>query len=112
MWVEFNDIKIGAATRRECIGLYDTTTSRTWTPIRKISKEFQIGHNMLNKVTRSQYPIQPAAARTIHIAQGLSMDTLAFEPNKIRQHGLVYTDLSRVRDPYNLYILSPLEYNQ
>ena len=40
------------------------------------------------------------------------MDSLAFEPKKIKTHGLVYTALSRVRDPSNLYILSDLHTNQ
>ena len=112
IWIQFKDRRIGHGTRQENLTLYTSNTPRTWTPIRKISKEIQIGHNMLNIITRTQFPIQPASARTIHRAQGLSMDSLAFEPKKIRTHGLIYTALSRVRDPNNLYILSELHKEQ
>ena len=63
-------------------------------------------------LTQEQFPIHAVAARTIHRAQGLSMDTLAFEPTGIRTHGLIYTALSRIRDPANLYILNKLQSKQ
>ena len=75
---------------------------------KKVSKEFQIGHSLLNLQTRTQFTLQSAASKTIHRAQGLSMDTLAFEPTGIRTHGLVYTALLRVRDQASLYILNNL----
>ena len=62
-----------------------------------------------NKTTvRKQFPIQLACARTIHRAQGLTLDRLAFDPSNIRTHGLVYTTLSRVRSMNSLFLLQKL----
>ena len=37
------------------------------------------------------------------------MDRLAFDPKGIREHGLVYTILSHIKDIKSLYLLSKLE---
>ena len=37
------------------------------------------------------------------------MTSLAFDPTKIHAHGLTYSALSRVKEPKNFYLLSPLE---
>ena len=37
------------------------------------------------------------------------MDDLTFDPNGIKQHGLVHIALSCVRDINNLYLLNKLE---
>ena len=37
------------------------------------------------------------------------MDRLAFDPKGVKQHGLVYTALSRVKDINSLYLLSKLQ---
>ena len=52
----------------------------TWTPIESVAKEIRIGKNQSHLITRIQFPIQLAAARTIHRAQGLSLDDLVFNP--------------------------------
>lgn len=105
VWVQFLSPQIGAKARYQSNHLYSPETPRTWTPLYRITREFQIGRNNFNTVTRSQFPIQAAAARTIHRSQGLTMNTLAIGPNKIRSHGLLYTTLSRIKDPQNLYLL-------
>lgn len=56
---------------------------KNWTPISQITKEIQIGNNISYTFTRKQFPIQAASARTIHRAQGLTMEKLAFSPKNI-----------------------------
>ena len=112
LWVEFFQRKTGAEQRKKYHNLYTDLTPKMWTPVFMATKEFQVGKNSLNMVTRTQFPVQPANARTIHRAQGLTMPSLAFDPSKIKSHGLIYTALSRVSDPKNLYLLSHIKENQ
>jgi len=48
-------------------------------------------------------------ARTIHQCQGLTIDGFDFDPKGVRQHGRVYTSLSRVKDIKCLYLINKLE---
>ena len=50
----------------------------------------------------------PVHTRTIHCAQGLLLDYLAFDPTGVYKHGLIYTALSRIKKK-NLYLLQPLQ---
>jgi len=52
--------------------------------------------------------IQIAYACTIHISQGLTLDSVAFDPSGIQKHDLVYTALSHVKNMESLYFLNPL----
>ena len=42
----------------------------TWTPIKPITTQFLVGRNRTAQVVRKQFPLRPAAARTIHRSQG------------------------------------------
>ena len=44
----------------------------------------------------------------MHRSQGITLDNVAFEPDGISIHGLVYTALSCFRSIDSLYLLSPL----
>ena len=66
----------------------------------------------MNTITRTQFSLQRATARTIHRSQGLTLHTLALNPHKIKTHGLIYTALSRIKDPSNLYLLEKIQANQ
>jgi exonuclease III len=58
---------------------------------------------------RIQFPVQLACARTIHRAQGLTLEKVAFDPKGVTRHGLVYTALSRVKTIECLYLVNKLE---
>ena len=111
VWIQFPNPAIGKKTRYEARNLYNDQTPSSWTPIQAIAKEFQIGKNSFNIVTRKQFPIQQASARTIHRSQGLTMSSLAFDPKNIHTHGLTYTALSRIKNPENLYLLNKLQHS-
>jgi hypothetical protein len=57
---------------------------------------------------RKQFPIKLACECTVHRSQGLTLDSVAFDPAGILIHGLVYASLSRVRSIDSLYLLIPL----
>jgi hypothetical protein len=46
--------------------------------------------------------------RTIHCAQGLTLDHLAFHPFNVIKHSLTYTTLFGIHSKEHLYFLSPL----
>ena len=95
VWIQFYNTKVGIATRFSHSHLYNCSDiDSTWTPIESVAKEIRIGKNQSHLVMRIQFPIQLAAARTIHRAQGLSLDDLVFNPCGVNKHGLAYTALS------------------
>jgi hypothetical protein len=56
-----------------------------------------MGVNSSHVITCTQYLIQPAATRTIHRSQGLTLNYLAFDLNGVHHHGLTYTSSFCVR---------------
>jgi exonuclease III len=58
--------------------------------------------------TRKQFEVKIPCARTFHRSQGLTLDSVSFDPTGIRIHGLVYIALSCVRSIDSLYLQSPL----
>jgi hypothetical protein len=53
-------------------------------------------------------PIELIGTRTIHHAQGLTLDRLTFDPTCGTKHGLTYTTLSCICSKKHLYSFSPL----
>lgn len=70
IWVSFPHPAIGRNLRREKAYLHKETIGRNWTPVLEVTRQFRV-----NKVQilRRQFPLRPAAAKTIHCCQG---DTL------------------------------------
>jgi hypothetical protein len=110
VWIDFGSPHIGVETRLKFLSAYQLRPDikSHWTPITQKTAEIQIGMNSLHIVTGVQFPIQLATARTIHRAQGLSLDRLAFDPQNVTKHGLSYTALSRIRCKQQLYLLFPI----
>ena len=73
IWVLFQDPQIGSKLRRECKHMYKRNIDPSWTPVKKVSKEFPVGRYNCAEIRRTQFPIQLACAKTIHNSQG---DTL------------------------------------
>ena len=67
IFIEFLNTKIGSLTRLANAHLYkDKNIDPTWTPIEGQTKEIRIGKSGTHLITRIQFPIQLAAARTVH----------------------------------------------
>lgn len=52
VWIEFTHTTIGQKARHKSKHLYSHAIPRTWTPLYMLAKEFQIGKNPLNTITR------------------------------------------------------------
>lgn len=64
-------------------------------------------YNSKINVIKSQIPLIPAYALTIHKSQGATLDTAIIDVgSKIFEHGQLYTALSRVKSIDNLYLIN------
>jgi len=110
IWIKFYNSKIGNKMRNKNLHIYEQflIINTKWTPIEKKTTEIQINSNPSHITTRIQFPIQLVVARTIHYAQGLTLDHLAFGPTSVTKHGLTYTPLPHICFKKHLYLLSRL----
>ena len=109
IWMKFDDPRIGKATREKYFqrGFYDSNIQRDWTPIFEVERTFLYKYKMYQRI---QFPLRPAAAKTIHKGQGITEDEAVVD---LTQHKGVrkiphihYVAFSRVRKLENLYILN------
>ena len=70
IWVLFDHADVGEKTRHDNKHLYIQGIQSTWTPIKPITIQFAVGRNRTAKVVRKQFPLRPAAAKTINRSQG------------------------------------------
>ena len=70
VWVQFDHTDVGAKTRQENRHLYVSGIQPTWTPIKPVTTQFAVGRNRAVQVVRKQFPLRPAAAKTIYRSQG------------------------------------------
>ena len=59
-------VDVGEKTRHGNRNLYVHGIESTWTPIKPITTQFGVGRNQTAQVVRKQFPLGPAAAKTIH----------------------------------------------
>ena len=69
IWVEFDQAHVGGKTRHDYRYLFVQGIERKWTPIKPITAQFAVGRNRTAQVVRKQFPLRPAAAKTIHRSQ-------------------------------------------
>ena len=109
LWVKFSDEEIGQNLRKK----YDKKHSKTheiscgWTPIYPETREFS--HNKGNKkiimVSRTQFPLEPATASTVHKSQGLTLKSdIVVDFSFWTQAHMLYVALSRVDKLSKLHI--------
>jgi len=76
------------------------------TPIFEITRQFKISNRNQLQVLRRQFPLRPAAAKTIHRCQGDTLNELVADlPSTSRDH-MHYVALSRARNISGLHILN------
>ena len=103
IWVQFDHADIGEKNRHENRHLYVQNIESTWTPIKPVSSQFAVGKNRTIQVVRKQFPLRPAAAKTIHRSQGSTETEIVvnFNTKRVILH---YVGLSRVTTIEGLHI--------
>ncbi|XP_069110076.1 ATP-dependent DNA helicase PIF1-like [Argopecten irradians] len=103
VWIHFSDENIGSKRRTQYKHLYHRGINRLWTPIFETKRTFL--HNR-KTYERIQFPLAPSAAKTVHKAQGTTVDELVVDlSSSYKAPHIHYVALSRVRTLSNLHIL-------
>ena len=85
--------------------MYRANINKSWTPVLEVTRQFQINKKNKVQVLRRQFPLKPAAAKTIHRCQGDTLDEAVVNfPISTREH-MHYVGLSRVRNSSALHVL-------
>ena len=106
VWVLFNDSSIGSKTRQKYKHLYHPAVEALWTPVFDVTRNFLYNYKSYQ---RTQFPLKPAAAKTVHKAQGSTMDEVVIDLSQSRTRKtphIHYVAMSRVRKFENLRILN------
>lgn len=105
IWVEFDDPSVGKLTRHNLKFLCHGDIPSNWTPVTKITRQFQVGKSKNAEILRRQFPLRPASAKTVHKAQGDTMCQVVvdFSKRMLTDH-IYYVALSRVISMNRLFI--------
>ena len=97
IWVQFDHVDVGEKTRHDNRHLHVQGVERGWTPIKPVTAQFAVGRNKTAQVVRKQFPLRPAAAKTIHRSQGDTETKIVanFDTRREIPH-IHYVGLSRV----------------
>ena len=69
IWVQLDYADVGQKTRHDNRHLYIEGIQPTWTPIKPVTTQFGVGRTRSVHVMRKQFPLRPAAAKTMHRSQ-------------------------------------------
>ena len=105
IWVQFEESSIGQELRTELSHLYAEGIHKDWTPILEITRMFSVRMNSAFQVKRRQFPLQLAAAKTIHKAQGSTLNSAVVHFGSRKNDHIHYVGLSRVTHIKSLHIL-------
>ena len=108
LWVLFHDTKAGSKTREKFLkrGYYTESIDASWTPVFDIERSFVYNFKTFKRI---QFPLKPSAGKTIHKAQGCTVDEIVIDMTQTRTRKIPhihYVALSRVRSINNLHILN------
>ena len=106
IWVSFPHPDIGRNLRRESAYLYKATIDRNWTPVLEVTRQFRVNKKSQVQILRRQFPLRPAAAKTIHRCQGDTLDEAVVDFPASTRELMHYVGLSRVRNSSALHILN------
>lgn len=73
VWVNFFDSAVGKSTRKKYKHLFHDGIDDNWTPIFEVQRSFVLNHNTFQRI---QFPLLPAAGKTVHKAQGCTVDEI------------------------------------
>ena len=108
IWVAFDELNAGNDTRLKYKnrGFYHSGIHESWTPIFDIERTF-LHYN--KTIQRVQFPLQPSAGRSVHRAQGSTLDSVVINLSQRKPHKVPhihYVALSRARSLKQVQILN------
>lgn len=108
VWVEFDNQKVGMETRVKFQnrGFYHSHIHKNWTPVFDVERSFTYNKKTFQRI---QFPLQPSAGRTVHRAQGSTLEKITVDLSQQRTRKvphLHYVALSRVKSLKGLRILN------
>lgn len=106
VWVKFFSEDIGKKCRSRFKHLYNNLISSSWTPILEITRKFSFNYYKSFCITRRQFPLTLAAAKTVHKAQGSTLETAVIGLGNKKLEHLYYVALSRVQKLASVYLLN------
>ena len=112
VWVKYLDTVIGKIARQKYRHLFHQGINDDWTPVFDCQRSL-----VFNSPTfqRTQFPLRPAAGKTIHKTQGCTVDKVVVDLSQSRTQNtpyIHYVGLSGVRSVDNLHILNLLKMNR
>ncbi|XP_033725386.1 uncharacterized protein LOC117315346 [Pecten maximus] len=105
VWVLFCNEKIGAMRRNQYQHLLNINIDKSWTPIFETKRTFMYNRKTFERI---QFPLTPSAAKTVHKAQGATLDQVVVSLSQTKKRKIPhihYVALSRVRSLQNLHII-------
>lgn len=107
LWVDFADKEVGKETRRAYRAAGNRGSHGDCTPIQVVSRKFRITTSENSKVMRTQFPLAPATATTIHHAQGCTLPGGVLDfTSKRKLAGLHYTAFTRFPSIDDVWVLN------
>ena len=112
LWVKIDDDdEAGKDQRKKYERFYKHGIDKTWTPLFAAKRQFNLGRDF-KPVERKQFPLRPAAAKTIHKSQGSTVREVVVDLSFYRKTaGSHYVALSRIPNKSGLFLLDLAEDN-
>ncbi|CAG4957666.1 unnamed protein product [Parnassius apollo] len=109
IWICFDDVNIGKLKRIQSstsLTRYQTRLKNNWTPIEPVTYTVKRYKSSNLQVRRSQFPVVPAEAVTIHKSQGSTLEKVVvhLKPNILRS--MLYVACSRATSSKGLFIVT------
>ncbi|KAK2724650.1 hypothetical protein QYM36_001219 [Artemia franciscana] len=106
IWILFNDKNGGKITRNNFKSRFPNEVLRDWTPMFRTVRMFRITKKEGTEIERFQFPLRPSSAKTVHIAQGDTLEEVAIDLTGSRAFPHIhYVFLSRAKSLQGLKIV-------
>ena len=105
VWVEFDDESIGRKWRLRYKHLYCQDIPVSWTPILETCRKFTFQYYKTYLIARRQFPLYISAGKTIHKAQGSTIQEAVIHFGTRTIDHIHYVGLSRVTSLSGVHIL-------